>query len=48
MAHLVFHIHRALTVLEQEGSERMAKVMKAHLPTPAPFNNRKNRSRTQF
>jgi hypothetical protein len=32
MAHLVFHIHGTLAVLEQEGGERMAEIMEAYLP----------------
>jgi hypothetical protein len=31
MAHLVFHIHGTLSVLEQEGGERMAEIMEADL-----------------
>jgi len=46
MAHLVFDIHR--TSLEQQGGERMAEIMEAHLPNADACNNRKNRSRTQF
>ncbi len=32
MAHLLFHIHGILAVLEQEGGKRMTKIMEAHLP----------------
>ena len=32
MAHLFLHIHGTLAVLEQEGGERMAEIMEAHLP----------------
>ena len=46
MAHLVFDIHR--TSLEQEGGERMAEIMEAHLPNADACNNWKNRSRNQF
>ena len=41
MTHLVFHIHGAFAILQQERGERMAEIMEAHLPNACTLQQAK-------